>query len=109
MKNHQCECGTILSEHYGIYFCPECKTCQNCSSELIGALYHRINKKRSAILSSQNDSLGKSFWQKFQPIASVAGRIASENNSTINIASKQMQEDICEFLLMCKEIDEQYP
>ena len=109
MKNHQCECGTILSEHYGIYFCPECKTCQNCSSELIGALYRRIDKKRSTILSSQHDLLGKSFWGKFQPISSIAEQIAKEDKSTINIATKQMQEDICKFLLMCKEIDERYP
>ena len=109
MKNTQCNCGASLEELYGIYFCPKCNACQSCSSELIGALYHRIHKKRSTILSSQHDLLGKSFWEKFQPISSIAERIAKEDKSTINIATKQMQEDICKFLLMCKEIDERYP
>lgn len=108
MKKLLCSCEEPLQNYGGIYFCSTCKICKNCNSYDIYKLYEKAHQKREQVLSDQNNLKDTDFWIKFQSVSSIAEIISSQKSAVINIHTPQMQKDICEFVLMCKEIEEKY-
>lgn len=111
MKLKVCEfCKEELKTNYDIYYCPICK--QGYTNNIIGLrkLYERINKKRMEILfASSAKEIDSAFWMKFLSVSSVIEKLLSCSDNATIFSSQSTREDICTFLLMCKEIDEKYP